>query len=372
MGITRVGNVTGLDRIGIPVTVAVRPNSKSVAVSQGKGLAIDQANASALMEAAELFHGEDLTSRTRVASFRELSRSARAIDPASLCGTRTRLPERCKIPWMEAHDLLGGRSCWVPWEIVHTDYTLPSAHSGKYLLSGTNGLASGNHVVEALSSAICEVVERDAIALWHAQGVVERASLRLDLASVADQDCRALLKRYESAGVAVSVWDVTSNIGLPVFVCDIRAERSGASLGLRRFRGSGCHPNRTIALARALTEAAQTRLTYIAGIRDDLSDYEESPGQKLGAALLDALHATRPRAFGETPSFESDDLAADLQWELQQLRAAGADTVAAVDLSRPEIGIAVVRVIIPGLEWDCTHPDYVPGARAAARSMCSS
>src|SRR4051795_11994988 len=38
MGITRLGNITGLDRIGIPVAVAVRPNSRSVSVSQGKGL----------------------------------------------------------------------------------------------------------------------------------------------------------------------------------------------------------------------------------------------------------------------------------------------------------------------------------------------
>ena len=64
IGVTRLGNVTGLDRIGIPVTVAVRPNSRSVSVSQGKGLGLSQALASAIMEAIELFHGEDLTDRT--------------------------------------------------------------------------------------------------------------------------------------------------------------------------------------------------------------------------------------------------------------------------------------------------------------------
>jgi len=56
MGITRLGNITGLDRIGIPVAVAVRPNSRSVSVSQGKGLELAQAMASALMEACEGFH----------------------------------------------------------------------------------------------------------------------------------------------------------------------------------------------------------------------------------------------------------------------------------------------------------------------------
>ena len=60
MGITRLGNITGLDRIGIPVAVAVRPNSRSVSVSQGKGLDLPQAMASALMEAAEGFHAEEI------------------------------------------------------------------------------------------------------------------------------------------------------------------------------------------------------------------------------------------------------------------------------------------------------------------------
>src|SRR5258707_5540781 len=85
MGITRLGNVTGLDRIGIPVTVAVRPNSRSFSVSQGKGLGVSQAMASAIMEAIELFHGEELAQRTVTASFRELQAKTPAGSPASLC-----------------------------------------------------------------------------------------------------------------------------------------------------------------------------------------------------------------------------------------------------------------------------------------------
>ena len=61
---------------------------------------------------------------------------------------------------------------------------------------------------------------------------------------------------------------------------------------------------------------------------------------------------------------DADDLACDLEWELEQLRSAGIERVVAVDLTRSDVGIPVVRVVIPGLEWDCTHPDYTPGARA--------
>src|SRR5918994_7932914 len=58
-GITRVANVTGLDRIGLPVVLATRPNSRSVAVSQGKGTSLEAAKASAVMEAIELWHAEN-------------------------------------------------------------------------------------------------------------------------------------------------------------------------------------------------------------------------------------------------------------------------------------------------------------------------
>jgi ribosomal protein S12 methylthiotransferase accessory factor len=365
IGVTRLGNVTGLDRIGIPVTVAVRPNSRSVSVSQGKGLGLSQALASAMMEAIELFHGEELTERTVFASFQELSARTRVAGPASLCGTGIPLPDQTKIAWLEGYDLLGREACWVPWEVVHTDYTLPTDHSGEHLLSGTNGLASGNHLVEAISSAICELIERDAVAVWHAQGMRERSRRRLDIASIDDEDCRSLLKIYEAAQIVPRLWDVTSDVGIAAFVCEIPAATEDPSGGLRRFRGSGCHPSRSVALARAMTEAAQTRLTYIAGIRDDLSDYTESAKEKLGAALLDAVaQAIQARSFRDVPNFDADDLAADLRWELERLRAIGVARVIAVDLTRPDFDIPVVRLVIPGLEWDCTHRDYVPGLRA--------
>jgi YcaO-like protein with predicted kinase domain len=370
IGITRLGNVTGLDRIGIPVTVAVRPNSRSFSVSQGKGLDLSQSFASALMEAIELFHGEELTERAVTASFRELSAENQVVAPDSLCGTGIPLSELTKIEWMEGYDLLGRESCWIPWEVVHTDYTLPTSHSSEHFLSGTNGLAAGNHFAEAVSSAICELIERDAVALWHAQGLRERSRCRLHAASINDEDCCGLLKRYEGAHIAPRLWDVTSDIGVPAFICDIPSTTDDASNGLRRFRGAGCHPNRAIALARAMTEAAQIRLTYIAGIRDDLppSDYRESAEEKLGAALLDAASQAEGRSFCDAPSLDADDLTVDLRWELERLRAIGVERVIAVDLTRPDFGTPVVRMVIPGLEWDCTHPAYIPGPRARRAS----
>jgi ribosomal protein S12 methylthiotransferase accessory factor len=142
---------------------------------------------------------------------------------------------------------------------------------------------------------------------------------------------------------------------------------------LRRSHGAGCHPDRAIALGRALTEAAQTRLTYIAGIRDDLlpSEYEEPPDAAIVDALLDALRReSTPVSFRDVPSFAGDDLGSDLGRELERLRSAGIDRVIAVDLTRRELAVPVVRVVIPGLEYDIRHPGYTPGTRARRATAC--
>ena len=96
-----------------------------------------------------------------------------------------------------------------------------------YFLAGSNGLASGNHLVEAIGAAICELVERDAIALCNVLGISSKGPAASDIASVDDPDCRLLLARYEKAGIAVRLWDVTTDIGIAAFICDIRDLSAG-------------------------------------------------------------------------------------------------------------------------------------------------
>jgi YcaO-like protein with predicted kinase domain len=203
--------------------------------------------------------------------------------------------------------------------------------------------------------------------LWTAQPLRRRAACALDLASVDDPDCRSLLARYEAAGIAVRVWNATTDISIAAFLCEIRDLSAGDPRRPSRFHGSGCHADRAIALARALTEAAQTRLTYIAGIRDDLSpaEYAAAPGDEIRDALLDALaRETAPTPFAAVSSFVADDLGEDQRWALGRLAAIGIDRVIALDLTREDLLIPVVRLVIPGLEWDPHHPNYQPGPRA--------
>ena len=212
----------------------MRPNSRSVSVSQGKGLDLPQAMASALMEACEGFHAEDI-GPCRSAAYRDLVQRETVADPEMLCPGGRPFDLSAHIQWREGYDLLQRRFCWVPAEIVHTDYTVQ--HPDGFFLAGSNGLASGNHLVEAINAAAYELVERDAVALWVAQSLQHRARCALDLASIDDPDCRALLKRYEAAGVAVRVWNVTTDIGIAAFVCEIRDQSAADPSRLRRYHG---------------------------------------------------------------------------------------------------------------------------------------
>jgi len=133
--------------------------------------------------------------------------------------------------------------------------------------------------------------------------------------------------------------------------------------------GTGCHISREVALARALTEAAQARITVISGARDDFlpADYiaAKRTRQREIAAYWLRSAARRPFALAPDPA-PSKDLAEDLQTVLSALDRAGVDQACWVDLSQPGIDIPVVRVVVPGLEgpWTLGSGEYVPGERA--------
>ncbi|MGH6912216.1 MAG: YcaO-like family protein, partial [Geminicoccales bacterium] len=367
MGITRVANVTGLDRIGLPVVMVTRPNARSIAVSQGKGLDLDAARASGLMEAAELHHAERIGLPLRLGSHDELRRGHRLVEIEALPRLRDdRFRPDLAMLWIEGRDLISGEPVWLPYEVVHTNATLPLPPGSGCFAASSNGLASGNHVLEAITHGICEVIERDASSLWHRQGAAGRARTRLDLGSIDDPACREVLARLEDAELRVAVWDVTSDLGIAAFRCMLLDERRPqAHPGL----GAGCHLAREVALLRALCEAVQVRMTYISGARDDLSPDEftrAAMAEKLRKARALMRHHGPMRDFRDAPSREFPTFAEDVAWLLERLEAAGMREVAVVDLTRPELGPPVVRVVIPGLEAPDDRDDYVPGPRALA------
>lgn len=367
MGITRIANITGLDVIGVPVVAVMRPNSRSVAVSQGKGLDLTSAKVSGLMESVENFHAENIRAPLRYASAEELGRHGRVIDVASLPRVEGGVFDpRARCLWLAGREIFAREPIWIPYEVVHTDYVVPLPGVSGALFIGDSGVASGNHPLEATSHAICELVERDALTLFRYGSDSARAERRLDLASVDDPGCRSVLERLERARVRAAVWDVTSDIGLPAFHATILDAEPSHFRPLAPASGSGCHPCREVALLRALTEACQARLTLIAGSRDDIgvaTYLRGRDGVLVEQALAEMAEPATTRAFSSAPTRSTATLNEDVAWELERLSAAGLREVAVVDLTLPEFAIPVVRVVIPGLEGIYDAPGFTPGRR---------
>ncbi|HEX5490348.1 MAG TPA: YcaO-like family protein [Candidatus Udaeobacter sp.] len=369
MGITRVANVTGLDAVSVPVVMVCRPNSRSVAVSQGKGIDLASARVSGLMEAAELYHAETITLPLRLATYEEIRYQYNVVDVDELPhDSDSRFHPNLRLLWCEGRDLLNEENVFVPYEMVHTNYTTPLPDGHGCFTATSNGLASGNATIEAISHGICEVVERDATALWKCCDQERLDKNRLELASVDDAMCQNVVRKLERAGLIVVAWDITSDIGIAAFACLIVPKEDKAMWHPAVASGYGCHPAREVALLRALTEAAQVRLTLISGLRDDfrIDEYEQLLDPDVVGAILHRVSASRPtRRFRDIPTCAGETFEEDVDWELKCIRRAGIRRVVVVDLTKKIFGLPVVRVIVPGLE-PMLEPAYVPGRRGRA------
>jgi YcaO-like protein with predicted kinase domain len=370
-GITRVADVTGMDCIGIPTVMVVRPNSRSVSVSQGKGGDLASAKVSGIMESIEQYHAEAIIKPLQLASLEELRKLGPVIDVEGLAGFLRHYEPSQRILWIAGRDLVTDLEVWVPFEAVHLDLRLPLPTGSGYFMSGSNGLASGNHLLEATNHGLCELIERDALSLFLQESAGFQRSRRLALETVDDPLCLALLAKYERAHIDVAVWDITSDLGIPSFLCWILEATDDSFRPVGLAQGSGCHPTRAVALSRALSEAAQSRLTRIVGSRDDIQPGELR--ELRGSEASDVYRAQMARPSGECRSFQSvptygfDTFEEDVSLLLTRLLAADVKQVVVVDLSRSEYPLHVVRVLAPGLEGAAYLPGYRPGRRAAAR-----
>jgi ribosomal protein S12 methylthiotransferase accessory factor len=369
-GITRVANITGLDEVGIPVVVVTRPSSRSLSVSQGKGVTLLQAKLSGIMESLEQFHAERVELPLTLSTLAELSRTQGVADIEQLPRTSRAFDQHTRILWTRATDLLRGDPVYVPFELVHLDFTLPLPEGSGYFLLGSNGLASGEDFTCAAAHGIWELIERDAMALFFERSPEQQSRRRVALRSVVDPCCASLLKRLSAAGLAVAIWDMTSDLNVAAFMCSIGERELDPFRRIGLARGYGCHPDSATALRRALTEAAQSRLTRIAGSRDDLRPLQVESIRSAESIERHRAHAAQEEfavlRATDVPSTSHESTKEALDWTLERLAQAGFAQILCVALTPRDYPISVVRSIIAGLEGVPDSAGYVPGRRVQA------
>lgn len=363
-GITRVANVTGLDNLGVPVCVAIRPGSRALSVSQGKGLTLAQARVSAAMESIETWHAE----RMRTELFCGTPAQARAdgLPVAPLRGFAQRptaLPlDATPTVLMPVQRYLTGERVWVPLDAVSTNFCF-DLDAPPVFMRSSGGLAAGATHDAALRHALCELVERDCVQDWLVRGGLHEPARRLRPGAAPRLD--DLLARCEALGLEVYAWDLGAAAPLPCWgVMLLAGPGARAARDVGAFGGYGCHPDPQQALQAALLEAVQSRLTMISGARDDLFEHEfvRCRDPQFHAAMR-ARHAA-----SETLAALPDDRAAvpaahDLAAAIEAHYGA---PLYWLDLSEPGSGIVVVRALMPGLQQLGMEQRYYCQERKAA------
>ena len=352
-GITRLARLTGLDEVGIPVWAAIRPNAATLAVSQGKGVDDAAAAASAMMEAIEVAAAERRDLPHLTLSPRAMAASGRrAAALAELLRAGASPPASDEpIDWIEGFDLMDDAPVWVPLDAVRLG---EEAAQARYWQS-TDGLASGNVLWEAAFHGLCERVERDALTLWSLASDAEVGRRCRDPRDFDNPALAALAARIEAARLRLRLFDIATDVAIPVCFATISPPPDGDPARWRHFDlqcGSGCHPNPARAAIRAVTEAAQSRLTAISGARDDFD-----PGDYRARIALDLLPFVKAEPSARAPAAAAPIAPADYIGHIaSRLRAIGAGSAIVVPLEAGERGFAVAKALVPDLET-------IPGAR---------
>jgi ribosomal protein S12 methylthiotransferase accessory factor YcaO len=405
IGVTRISDITFMDKLYIPNYSAILPGTEDLIwVYSGKGTTKPHAKASALMEAIERY--SSLSGSYHRAfiqgSYLQLSKSYnKVLHPDEVVeSTNQEYNDKYAImDFLPGFDLLTNEKVLVPAEIALYRYSPKDPAICAFSHFHTNGLASGNVLEEAICHALCEVIERDAISIADLcascipYNILEKImdSLKneetgkypairipaedkfvddssifpdVDISEIAEEfdPIKRLVKRFTDVGIPLLIKDITQkDVGIPTFVAS-SIEWITNNYGYFA-KGYGTHPDARIALIRAITEVSQTRAGNVQGARDDLKKIEYREDDEIYKRKWQFMPAssslTRQNRlfdnkniikFSEIKTHMNEDILDDIHIILYSLKKAGLKRAIIVDLTNPDIGIPVVRAIVPGFE----------------------
>ena len=259
--ITRVGNITGFDCVGIPVYHVTRPAGLVLSQNSGKGLDKATARVGAIAEGIEYHTFEHPAGDFRVGKFDAVPLE---ILPVALGSKWT---PKTDIPLESAFHFQSGCTVELPSDLLWM------VHRKRKVMNfqmTTNGQAIGASFESAFLSGIYECVERDAMTIalgrWETGGPPPR---RVDPRN-ASWAIDAILAKIDDAGLKVYLFDCTSDIPIKVYWAAL-VDPSGDFF---TTAGWSCNLDSTVAAQSAMLEAIQSRCVYIAGARDDLMEGE--------------------------------------------------------------------------------------------------
>ncbi len=353
-GITRIADITDLDRIGIPIYTAIRPTAEDGAVSiyGGKGITKDHAKASAMMEGFERYSAERQDcDETIIAKLSEIEEFGEYVDPKSL-----NLPSEFEkkdisdlsLEWSKSKDIISNKEYYIPTNAIYHPY-ISKDDSQNLFKSNTNGLASGNILEEAILHGIFEVIERDA---WSIFELTHKNYAQIDISSIENEVIIDIIDKFESEGIKIKLMDFTADIKIPTIAAsaDDTITRDAGLLTL----GMGTHLDPEVAILRALTEVAQSRATQINGAREDTvrADFAREAGYERMKRINKYYFRDEEEQIklSDIENKSTSSITKDIEIVKDELISNDIQKILYTNLTRPELDVSVVRVVIPEME----------------------
>jgi ribosomal protein S12 methylthiotransferase accessory factor len=359
------------------------PSVKKPVFSAGKGLTSIDAKVSAMMEAVERASASSIGQPSEFASYSQFNTMQdEVLDPCLLILIHPdQYSDDQELEWVKGYDIMTEQVIWVPVEAATLAY---HPVSGRRILSDTpTGLGAGNTIEEAISHGLAEAIEHDAWSLALARSALDSAAAgmeglfsdnghhksvdqkieginRSQIFSRIDPDSLSgipvlekLTQKIQDAGLRFAIHEITSDLHIPVISVSISGSQANEDGG-----GLGAHPDARVALVRAFTEAIQQRLVQrlrnVISKTPPLTHWKqpdwESDGQRDRSVPV--------RSFDQIHSIHNLDILADIRTMLTAIKKREYDHAIVVDLTKQELGIPVVKVIIPGFAdyWTSDAP----------------
>jgi thioglycine synthase len=399
-----------MDRLLVPNYSVVLPGTEDrIWVYSGKGVERSEAKASALMETLERYSALSSTYHGSIiqGSYLQLSKIyGKVLHPDEVVEPTSQEyndSDRAILDFIPGFDLLDNEMVLVPAEIglycYHPKYPSIRAFSNSH----TNGLASGNTLEEAIAHALCEVIERDAVSIAglcassipynilkkireslkkdgypaiktpYEERFVDDSSIFLNV-NISDIDfgpIKKLVRSFSNANIPLFAKEITQkDVGIPTFVAS-SVEWITHDYGYFA-KGYGTHPDARIALIRAITEASQTRAANIQGARDDLKRIRYSENDEIYKRKWQFMTSnSKTIEFSQIKTYSNEEILEDINLILSKLKKAGLKRAIIIDLTNTDVGIPVVRAVVPGLEtFEVTGSVMGRRARESFSAQC--
>jgi ribosomal protein S12 methylthiotransferase accessory factor len=342
--LNRILRIDELDKIGIPTFICEINSNLGISDTCGKGASIEQAKASALMEAIERYSCERFIRKERpfiISSYDNLKEDA--LSPISLLlplpsvyQKRDIINELKKLPlpWVRSFSLTDNKYILFPLNWF-------------YFIYGTTGFASGNTLEEAIIQAIGEVIERHNIS----RVVQEKLyTPSIDISSVNYHIAKSLINKFFEAGIELYIKDFSLGLNIPT-IGVLAYDSDPPTNSIKIYNAAGTHLNRDFALIRALTELAQHRAQIIFNENNHKKQYTSTYCFPYFKSLEEACYLVEDKKinpFNKIPTYKHIDFKTEIEKAVDFIKQDDLEVIV-TDTTDPELKIPTAAITIPGI-----------------------